>query len=208
MNALKNYAVAMMATLVAIVGTFSYGDVTATKTDGGSVETWFVNMDSTMRREWVAIHDDDLPVDFVGTPGVETIYYKGDRYSSQGYRYIAKCSLTVKEPIVAIEVNFILFDVWGQRTTTLSATDVQDFDVGDHVIDFTWRGLSENEVKKHYASIAYIAKVRTQSGRILAANADEVVEVAREYMDDFTDDLLETDPPKTNAARSASAGTP
>ena len=147
-----------------------------------------------MRREWVAIHDTELPVDLVGTPGV-TIVVNTDPYE---YRYNAAYTISAKEPIVAIQVNFICFDVWGQRTKTLSATDVQDFGVGGHALDGAWRLFSENEVSEHYASIAYIARVRTKSGEIYAVDTDEVVDVAREYMDDFTDDLLETDPPPKN----------
>ena len=197
MKALTIIAVAMLAPL-------AFGDVTATKVDGGSMATELnygiaVNKDSTMRREWVAIHDTELPVDLVGTPGVITVYKSGSgRYSSGKYQYNAAYTISAKEPIVAIQVNFICFDVWGQRTKTLSATDVQDFGVGEHSLDGAWQLFSENEVSEHYASISYIARVRTKSGEIYAADTDEVVDVAREYMDDFTDDLLETDPPPKN----------
>ena len=44
--------------------------------------------------------------------------------------------------------------------------------------------------------MGYVAAVRTKAGVIFTANTAAVVDVAREYMEDFTDDLLETDPPK------------
>ena len=122
--------------------------------------------------------------------------------------YIARCAISskepivafqVKEPIVAFQVNFICFDIWGQYMTTLSATYVNDFDIGEHSFSLAWRVRSFHEKReKHYVSIAYIARVRTRSGAIVTANTDKVVDVAREYMDDFTDDCLETDPPPEN----------
>ena len=79
MKVVKNSLATMLAM---VVGTFTYADVTVTKEDGGSVVTVLsgniaVNKDSTMRSEWVAIHDDELPVDLVVTPGVATDYKSG-----------------------------------------------------------------------------------------------------------------------------------
>ena len=178
-------------------------DVPITKVDGGSMVTYsveltysvehsrstqskgdaFINKNSTMRRKWVAIHDSKLPVGFLGTPGVTTIH-TGELW------YWADFSFLVKEPIVAIEFIFICFDIWGQHTQNLSTTQVQDFGVGEHSFANGWQS-DYNEASEHYASIAYIARVRTKSGAIVTANTDKVIDAALEYMDDFTDDLLE-----------------
>ena len=192
----QTIALAMLASVSA------WADVSTTKADGGSVTTVLsparsgapvpiaVNDNSTLRREWVVVHDSGLPVDIVGTPGVKTAYERGR------YKYEAEYTISAAQPIAAVEVNFILFDVWGIRTKTLSATDVEDFAVGEHSLDASWRAFSENEVSEYYASVGYVAAVRTKAGVIFTANTAAVVDVAREYMEDFTDDLLETDPPK------------
>lgn len=180
--------------LAALVCAYAWADVTTTKADGGSVaiDGWFINENSTLRREWVAVHDDRLPVDIVGTPGITT-----RRSAGRGaYEYRAEYTISVTEPVVAVEVKFILFDVWGIRTKTLSATDVEDFGEGKHNLSGTWRAWPHNEVSEHYASIGYVAAVRTKAGAIFTADTAAVVDVAREHMEDFTDDLLEPGPPK------------
>ena len=52
----------------------SFGATTTTE-DGGSIQTKLsaniiLNKESGLRREWVAVHDNTMPVDLIGTPGV------------------------------------------------------------------------------------------------------------------------------------------
>lgn len=49
-----------------------------------------------------------------------------------------------------------------------------------------WTVSSENEVEEHYASIAYVARVRLASGRVLEGSTDRVVEEARKFSSKFT----------------------
>lgn len=166
-------------------------EVKTTKIDGS-----VLNEESTLRREWVAVHDDKLPVDLEGTPGVLTVGGLRDFASaSRVYMYESSYTIKVTEPVVAVEVRFILFDVWGERTRVLSATDVRDFAVGVYELDGTWNLFSANEASEHYASIAYVAAVRTAAGEVYRADSEAVISVAQEYMSDFTDDLLEEEPP-------------
>ncbi len=137
--------------------------------------------------------DDELPVDLTGTPGVITAY-QSDRHGDHYYRYKASYAIEVKEPVVAVEVRFILFDIWGERTQALSATDLKDFEQGIHSLDGTLYLFSEKEASEHYASIAYVAAVRTKAGEVYRADSDSVIDAAQEYMSDFTDDLLDEEP--------------
>lgn len=179
--------------LAALVCAYAWADVTITKADGGSVTIGtFANENSTLRREWVVVHDDRLPVDIVGTPGVTT---ERNMFRGSLFKYEAEYTISVAEPVVAVEVRFILFDVWGIRTKTLSVTYVEDFGEGEHNFTEAWRVFPDSEVNKHYASIAYVSAVRTKAGAIFTADTAAVVDVARQHMDDFSDDLLETDPP-------------
>ena len=172
-----------------------------TTADGGSIQTQLsrsivLNRESSLRREWVAVHDEGMAVDLVDTPGVTTIYesgqYRGD------YRYIANYSIVVHAPVVAVEVRFITFDVWGNRTRSLSATDIRDFEPGRYHLDAVWNLFSENEASEHYASIAYVALVRTAAGETQYADTEAITEVARQYMGGFTSDLLDEEPPRNN----------
>ena len=136
-----------------------------------------------------------MSVNLIGTPGITTIYQRGGTYSSGGYRYKADYSIRVTEPVVAVEVRFITFDVWGERTRALSATDIRDFALGNHKLDAEWNLYSENEASEHYASIGYVATIRTTAGEIHRADVGAVTDAARNYMSSFTSDLLDEDPP-------------
>ena len=182
--------------LAALVCAYAWADVTTTKADGGSVAIGgYINQNSTLRREWIAVHDDRLPVDIVGTPGVTTTSKElGSRCSAWVYR--AEYTISVAEPVVAVKVKFILFDLWGISTKTLWKTDVEDFGEGEHNLNATWCMFPTSDAYEHYASIAYVSAVRTKAGAIFTAETSAVVDIARGHMDDFTADLLETDPPR------------
>ena len=161
-----------------------------TNADGGSIQTdlgydIILNKESSLRREWVAVHDDSMAADLIGTPGVTTTY------EDRGYRYKAGYSIVVHEPVVAIEGRFITFDVWGNRTRSLAATDIKDFTSGSYDLSAAWRLSSENEASEFYASVAYVASVRTKTGDVHHANPEAVIQAAQQYMSDFTSDLLD-----------------
>ena len=140
---------------------------TVTRADGGSIATPLgygivVAGDSTLRREWIAIHDSSLPVELEGTPGITTAYI-GKEYGGE-YRYRTKFKVKSSEPLAAIDVRFLIFDVWGRHIQTLDFGKVADIE-RDDVKEFTpeWSVYSENEVERHYASIAYIARIRLRT---------------------------------------------
>lgn len=187
----KLFPVALLS--IAIVFQIAYADTTVSTSSGGSIQTNLgynikLNENSSLQRGWGALHDDQMAAELSGTPGVTTTYVSGTR---GGYRYESNYSILVREPIVAIEVRFITFDVWGDRTRALSATDIRDFSPGTYRLDATWNLFSENEASEYYASIGYVAMVRTADGQIHVADTEAVTETARNYMSDFTSDLLE-----------------
>ena len=90
--------------------------VSVSRASGGSVQTDLgygikINKESSLMREWITVHDQVLPVDLVGTVGVRTIYDS----ESRGYRYRALFSLQASEPLAAVEVRFLVFDIWGEH---------------------------------------------------------------------------------------------
>jgi len=181
---------------------------TITRDSGGSVRIDLghgivLNKDSSLRREWITIHHQGFPADLQGVPadlpgtaGVETEFAPGQ--VSGEYRYVAWFDFEAKEPLTAINVRFLLFDVWGRHTKTLSFTEVADLEPGKHRFKPQWRILSENEASQFYASICYVAKVRTKSGRIVASDITPVLEEARKFSSKFSAEDLE---PKTETDR-------
>ena len=176
---------------------------TVTKASGGSVKTVLdaasqivVNKESSLMREWIAVHDPAMPMRLEGTPGVTTIYEDGQRYSSGNYRYSSELQFTATEPVSAVEIRFLTFDVWGEPGRVLSVTEVKDFPAGTHPLIGKWNLYSENEASEFYASIAYVARVRTKQGKVIRADPAPVVAEARMFSKKFTEADLEPQKPK------------
>ncbi|WP_310389282.1 hypothetical protein [Roseateles sp.] len=135
-----------------------------------------MNNGSTLRREWFVIRDDASPVQIVGSAGVNVIY-KSERSSGQ-YQYRIPYQLKSKESVTAVEVRMHVLDVFGRLLKTLSSTEVTDFsDIKG--FEGIWRIWSENEASGAFASVAYVAQVRTASGRVYEADRTAVFEQVR-----------------------------
>ncbi len=166
---------------------------TVTRGSGGSIQTPLdygivVNKGSSLSREWITVHDSACPIALVDNVGVTTIYVR-DRVSGE-YNYSAKFSVEASEPVSAFEARFLLFDLWGNHLKTLSMTQVADLE-GKKEVSAKWNAYSENEVSEYYASIAFVARVRTQTGRVFESNMLPVLEEARKISRKFSPENLE-----------------
>jgi hypothetical protein len=175
--------------------------IEVTHASGGSIRTTLsanivLNSDSSLTREWVAIKHANLPVKLRGTPGVVTRYESGERYSTGSYEYSATVELDVVEPLVAIEICFLTFDVWGEHVRTLSLSEIKDFKVGLNKLTGSWHIYSENETSEFYASIAYIARARTKDGRVMVGDRVPVIAEAKKFYTKFSDSDLDPEKPK------------
>jgi hypothetical protein len=173
-----------------------------TKESGGSIRTDLgydivLNKESSLTREWITVHDSSIPADIFGTAGVQTIYEAGRKYANGSYKYTTKFSITSSENLSALEIRFLTFDIWGDHVRNLSITEIMDITAGVvKKIDGKWNVYSENEVAEYYASIAYIAQVRTASGQVIKADPKTVLEEARKFTKKFTEIDLEPVPEK------------
>jgi hypothetical protein len=181
----------------ALVATVQAQSVTVTKQSGGGVQTRLLgditlNQGSSLTREWITLHDSTAPADLEGTMGIETAYVP-----DRGYTYRAKFAIQVREPLTAIQVRFLLFDIWGNHIGTLASTEVVDLDVGtSKAFTPSWNLFSENEASEYYASVAYLARVRTKAGRVVQAPSGPVLDEARKFAAKFTAEDLEPKPAK------------
>ena len=166
--------------------------VTVTEADGGSIGAntrygIILNEESSLSRDWVVIHDARLPVDFEGTPGATTWYeapevvVSGSRVAMRGndeYEYNVQATLVASQPVTAVNVRFIAFDVFGEHVTTLGATEVVDLAPGEPSrFDWRWRA-DDNDAYAHFATVGFIARVRTADGQVHNADANTIVCVA------------------------------
>ena len=176
-------------------------DVTVAHISGGSIRTELsasivVNQDSNIQREWVIINHKRLPVVLSGSAGVKTVYHERTSGYSGEYEYLALPKLTFSIPVSAIEIRFILFNIWGERTKSLVTTEIKEFAPGiTYDLAPSWNIYSENETSEFYASIAYVARIRTADGRILVADPSPVLGEARKFYAKFAESDLEPSKP-------------
>lgn len=161
--------------------------ITIERYEGGSVVTNLgynisLNKNSSIKREWFVVRDENSPVSIEGSTGIQVTYKSGEKYSSGHYQYNVTYQLKPKEPIAAFEIRIHVLDVFGRLLKTLSATELVDFS-DLRSFDSNWRIWSENEASEAFASVAYVAQVRTSTGRVYEADRaavfDQVRKVAR-----------------------------
>ena len=186
----------------------SPGQVSVGRGSAGSMRTvlgygFALNKQSSLEREWVTVNSPPIPAQLVGPVGLATAYKSGS-YSGS-YRYESSFDVEVKEPLAAVEVKFLTFDVWGDHSRTLSFTSIEDLPIGRKTFKSEWSLMSENEAEEHYASVAYIARVRTKTGRILAADPEMIVLEAKKFSARFTRADLERPSPSPAPSTSPSS---
>ena len=143
------------------------------KMSGGSVITKLsmgikVNENSTLMREWSILNDETSPIQ-TSNLGINTAY------AGSAYYFIANGNLSIKEPITAYEIHYVLYDIFGAYMNTLSTVYVGDLvDVND-IKKSNWYA-SEHQVSEYYACVSYVATVRNAKGIIWKCNYKKIKE--------------------------------
>jgi hypothetical protein len=176
------------ATVLMLIAGWAHAQ-TATVTPGGAIRVPLgrgivLNKESSIERIWITVQDSVMPVEFKNVAGIKTNHtFRGDIGE---YEYSAVVQLTARQPISAIEVRFMLFDIWGQSSRNLVVTEILDLAPGTtKELNPKWRISSEGEAAQHYASIAYISRVRTKDGKVFAANGEFIIDQARKFSAQF-----------------------
>jgi hypothetical protein len=154
-----------------------------------------LNKESALRREWFVVRDAQSPAVLDGASGVNVVYKSGDRSSRGEYQYSIPYRISPKEPITAFEVRVIVIDVFGRLVKTLSSTELINLSE-PRSFEGTWRIFSENEASEAFASVAYVAQVRTAAGRVYVTDRSAVFEQVRRVASRLTEADLE---PKRDA---------
>lgn len=189
---------AMVATVLASIAGWADAQ-TITATPGGTIRTSLgrgiaLNKESSIERTWITVHDPSMLVEFKAPAGVKTTYTLRGDYGE--YDYNVAVQLTARQPISAVEIRFLLFDIWGKNTKSLVMTQVMDMMTGTtKEFNAKWQIPSETEAAQYYASIAYVSRVRTQDGRVLGSNGEFVLEQARKFSAQFKEVDLEPGKP-------------
>ena len=183
----------------AVAQTKSDSSLQVREEDGGSVAVrtanGALNQGSSLKRTWYVIDDQKAPagLDHAG------VFPRWDE--KEGLQYIMPVGIvSPKEAISAVELRYVLLDVWGQRLRTLAVTQL--IDSSTHV-DFRgsskWVAL-ESEVSQLVTVVSFVARVRTADGGVWAFDANRMTPHLRDLglqadaTDLIPDDLRMIDP--------------
>jgi DNA-binding transcriptional regulator YdaS (Cro superfamily) len=154
------------------------GTAVTTRASGGTVAiargVSAVSARSTLELEWVMVNDSSLKIVFDGPVGA-----KG-WYDSPWYRYAVDVRMLAIDSIAAFEVRVLTFNIWREFTGTLSFTQLEDLRPGQRKsFDRVWGIYGESQLREHFTSIAYVARVRYTNGRTVQADPEPALRAAR-----------------------------
>jgi hypothetical protein len=121
------------------------------------------------------MNDDSMEVRFIEAPEVAAVNVSPDERLDLAYesRYSLQCLDTA---LRAIEVRYLLFDLWGDCLTCLSATATQNLDAGDTLYrNNVWSVSIRSEMEDFFSSFAYVARVLTAKNQILTCDSRAIV---------------------------------
>ena len=165
----------------------TFSQITVSKTPGSSVMTKLgygitVNKGSSLIREKYTLNDGSCTIQ-LDNVGIETSY--SDKYS-----FNAVGNLTTKEPIVAYEIHYILYDVFGNHMKTLSNTEITDIESTQNFPKSASWYATENNVSQYYICVSYVANVRTKNGQIWRCDLKSIKEQLTKLKIEFEDGYL------------------
>lgn len=141
------------------------GTLETREEDGGSVAmhtaSGMVNQESSLRRRWCVIDDTNAPagLDHAGV---------WPRYDEQEkVQFLMSAGMvSPRQAISAIEVRYVMFDVWGQHLRTVALTRLVDSSTHvDLRTNTTWPAL-DSEVSQLVTVVAFVSRVRTADGEV------------------------------------------
>lgn len=142
--------------------------LTTTEMSGGRVVTDLaygiqVNKGSDLQRRWFVVNDESCPMQ-LREMGVSTTFTR----SSIGgdYKYVGIGSASLREAIVAYDIRFLLFDVWGEHVKTLQAQKITEMHGELARSDIASWTAWESDVSELLTVVSFVARVRRPDGSI------------------------------------------
>ena len=130
------------------------------------------NQKSSLQRETILLNVPSCPVQI----SASSLTFS---YADRGFQYKGRTTFQTQNPVSAVEIRYIVYDVFGDHLRNLSNTEAQDFAAGDHVVEGTWNVLRENDVGEHLTTVAYVAKVRLADGKVWTFQLEPLVAALR-----------------------------
>ncbi len=133
--------------------------------DGGTVvvrsASGILNQGSSLKRRWLSVNDLSAPVQL----NKSGLYPRFDE-KEEIHVLMPVGTAQPTQAVSAVEIRYMLFDVWGEHLSTLTTTRMVDtsttFDLRDGAGWPAW----ENEVAQLVTVVAFVARVRLENGQI------------------------------------------
>lgn len=116
-----------------------------------------LNEGSTLQREAILFNDPAAPAQL--TSSKSSFEYRDRRFEID-----AETKLKISQPLVALEVRHILFDVFGQHMRNLRNLEAKDIAVGEFEQEGTWRLFDDGVVDELLTRVTYVARARLTTG--------------------------------------------
>lgn len=180
--------------LFAIVSTNTFAQISVTKAQGSSIITVLgygikLNDGSSLNREKITLNDASCPIQL---NDVEIL----TSYSERSYNFKQNGSISINEPIVAYEIHYMLYDVFGEHLKTLSATKIIDLEGMQELPKTSSWYASETNTSQYYRCVAYVANVRTKAGKLWKYNYPSIKEKLNELEIAFEETYLPKNDPE------------
>ncbi|MBZ5685449.1 MAG: hypothetical protein LAP86_10460 [Acidobacteriia bacterium] len=147
--------------------------------DGGSVSVrtigGWMNQDSSLKRTWFVVDDPNAPARLERAG----VFPRLDEKEGVHY-FVPVATVSPKQAISAVEVRYMLFDVWGDRIRTLSVTRLVDSATHIEVRESNRFPALESEAGQLVMLVAFVAHVRTADGRTWAFDPPGMVRQIRD----------------------------
>lgn len=133
-----------------------------------------VNSTSRLRRQHIRIVDQSAPAALSAATGADVVYQaRGD------YEYVLNWTVQAKEPIAAVEIRTLVYDVFGRYLSTLVAVEVGDFATTASGMT-RWRIPLESEAKSAHTSVSFVWRARTAAGAVYGPSAATIAAAVRQ----------------------------
>jgi len=149
--------------------------ITLKKVDGGPAELVIgydsaINKGSTLHRRWFVVNDNSCPIALENL-GIQPYDNKGN------LDFVPKGTAYTINSVLAFEIVFATFDVWGERLHNFSLMHVEDIPAGQPlpVKDFSWRGTYD-DVRRYFSAVSFVNKVMTADGKIWRADTKRIAQ--------------------------------
>lgn len=158
----------------------------------------FVSGKSSLDLEWIVVTDTTLGIVLDGAVGARGVL-------DTWFRYAVDINILAHTSVVAFEARVITFNIWREFTGTLSFTQLEDLKPSQRKsFSRVWGIYGESQLRGHFTSIAYIARVRLADGRTIEADPTPALKAAQAVQAAITlQDLLPRSEPIPSFASKA-----